>query len=185
MIALASDCLLFRTATGESVPLSVEMISVELIGETAERFDSEFVSHAANAVFHYFKHELERQIVSVGEFAGALEKVLHGFALTATASAQTMTNPSVLESDLSRLARESGKGCELFFFPRLRDELRRHLQQEARVLRFRGLRRCVKQLVGARRWGQRCRNLEEQIVGYLRECLSAEAGRTEFALVVE
>ncbi len=185
MIALASDCLLFRMANGESVPISVEMLSVELMGETTELFDSEFVRHAANAVFHYFKHELQRQTVSVGEFAGALERVLRGFALTARVSSQTKDLRGVLEADLSRLARESGKGCELFFFPRLRDELRHQLQQGPRVLRFRGLRRCVKQLVGARRWSVRCQNLEEQIVGYLRECLSAEAGQTELALVVE
>ena len=185
MIALGSDCLLFRMANGESVPISVEMLSVELMGETTELFDSEFVRHAANAVFHYFKQELQRQTVSVGEFAGALEKVLRGFALTAKPPAQTKDLRGVLEADLSRLARESGKGCELFFFPRLRDELRHHLQQGPRMLRFRGLRRCVKQLVGARRWSLRCQNLEEQIVGFLRECLSAEPGQTELALVVE
>src|SRR5882724_12791897 len=120
MIALASDYLLFRMANGESVPISVEMLSVELMGETTELFDSEFVRHAANAVFHYFKHELRRQTVTVGEFAGALEKVLRGFALTGQAAARTQCAPRVLESDLRRLACESGKGCELFFFPRLR-----------------------------------------------------------------
>ena len=63
------------------------MVSVELAGGTAELFDSEFVRHATKAVFHYFKHELGRQTVSVREFAGALEKVLRGFAVTAQLSA--------------------------------------------------------------------------------------------------
>src|SRR5258706_5802671 len=139
MIALASNCLLFQMASGESVPISVEMLSVELMGETTELFDSEFVRHAANAVFHYFRHELQRQTVTVVEFAGALEKVLRGFALKAQASPQTEDLRRALAADLSRLARESGKGCELFFFPRLRDELRLQLQQSPRVLRFRGL----------------------------------------------
>ena len=53
------------------------------------------------------------------------------------------------------------------------------------MLRFSGLRGAVKQLVGARRWGARCQDLKEQIVGYLRECSGAEAGETEFALVVD
>ena len=185
MIALASDSLLFQMATGESIPYSGEVISAELAGATVELFDPEFVHHAASAVFHYFKHELSRQTVSASEFAGALRKVLRGFAGTAQSSAQTHARPSVLESDLSRLAVESGQGCELFFFPRLRAELRQHLQRAPRVLRFRGLRGCVKQLVGARRWSLRCRTLEGQIVAYLRECLSAESGPAEFALVVE
>ena len=185
MIALASDCLLFRMASGESVPFSADMISVELMGETANLFDTEFVRHAANAVFHYFKHELGQDVVSLGEFSGALEKVLRGFAVTARAAAEQKPAARVRESDLRHLACESGKGCELFFFPRLRDELRQQLQQGPRVLRFRGLRGCVKQLAGARRWSRRCRSLQEQIVAYLRECLNAEPACAEIALIVE
>jgi hypothetical protein len=185
MITLASDCLLFKLASGESVPYSADMVSVEIEGETAGLFDSEFVRHAANAVFHYFKHELRRETVSVGEFAGALEKLLRGFAATAQTPTTPNTRQRVLESDLHRLARDSGQGCELLFFARLRAEFQRHLKQAPRVLRFRGLRGCVKQLIGARRWGARCQDLEGEIVAYLRQCLCAESAPEEFALVVE
>jgi len=185
MIALASNCLLFKIASGESIPFSAEMIGVEMLGDTTSQFDSEFLTQVAKAVFHYFKHELGRQSVSVPEFAGAMEKVVRGLALAAKAAAKTSFRPRVLESDLCRLALESGEGCELFFFPRLRDELRHQLQQAPRVLRFRGLRGAVKRLAGARRWGLRCQDLEEQIVAFLRECLSAEARQGELALVVE
>ena len=185
MITLASDCLLFEMATGESIPYSADMVFVELGGDTAELFDSEFVRHAANATFHYFKHELGRQTVSLGEFAGALEKVLCGFAGTAQVSTETNSRPRLLEFDLCRLADESGPGSELFFFPRLRAELQRQLRQAPRVLRYRGLRGCVKHLTGVRRWSLRCQSLEEEIVAYLRECLSAESAPKELALVVE
>jgi hypothetical protein len=183
MIALASDCLLFLSASGESVPLSAEMISIELLGDTAEWFDSDFVHHAANAVFHYFKQDLGRQTVTVSEFAAALEKVLRGFRPPIAAASPSA--PSVVESDLCRLARESGEALELFFFPRLRAELRHKMQQAPRVLRFRGLRSCVMQLAGARRWTPRCRTLEEQIVAYVRGCLTAEPGQTHLSLVVQ
>jgi hypothetical protein len=185
MIALASDCLLLEMATGESIPYSADMVAVELEGDTAELFDSEFVQHATNAVFHYFKHEQGRQTVTLVEFAGALEKVLRGFAATARLSTESKSNGRVLESDLHRLARESGEGCELMFFARLRAELQRHLRQAPRLLRFRGLRGCVKQLTGARRWSLRCQSLEGEILAYLRQCLSAESAPEEFALVVE
>ena len=185
MITLASDCLLFELASGESVPYSADMVSVELEDDTAELFDEEFVRHAANAVFHYFKHELGRQTVSVGEFAEALEKLLRGFAATARQSNNPDLRPRVLESDLHGLARELGEGCELLFFARLRAELQQHLQQAPRVLRFRGLRGCVKQLTGARRWGLRCQELEGEIVAYLRQCLRATSAPDEFSLMVE
>ena len=185
MITLAVDCLLFEMATGESIPYSADMVSVELADNTTDLFDSEFVRDATKAVFHYFKHELGRHSVSIVEFEGALQKVLGDFAATAQLSAPPDSSPRVLECDLNCLALESGQGRELFFFPRLRVELRRHLQQSPRVLRFRGLRDCVKQLTGARRWSRRCRTLEGEIVDYLRECLSAEPAPVEFALMVE
>jgi hypothetical protein len=200
MIALAADCLLFQLPSGETLPCSAGMLSIELTGDTAGFFDPDFVRDAADAVFHYFKHELDREIVAVAEFERALERVLRGFTpatsvgrarvpaspIPATSAASPATAaPRVLESDLSRLASESGSACELFFFPRLRDELRQQLLQTPRLLRFRGLRGCVKHLAGVRRWTPRCRTLEDQIVQYLRQCLSAEPAREELTLFVE
>jgi len=183
MITLAQDCLLFHLANGEQVPFSAEMISVELIGETMRWMDPEMVSHAAKAVFHYFKQELKRQSVNADEFATALEKVLSGFRLKSAHKSQRGT--SVVESDLLRLAREAGVGCELVFFPSLRNEFRQHLRRQPRLVRFRGLRACVKEIAGARRWSARCRDLEERIVCFLRECAGADTGDRDLALVVE
>jgi len=187
MITLASDCLLFQLANGESVPFSAQMISVELSGDGSGKFDPHFVQHAANAVFHYFKHDLGRLTVTVGEFAGALEKVLQGLGLAAKAvdKAPDKTTARILESDLHQLAFDSGQGCELFFFPRLRDELRVQLRREPRMVRFRGLRGCVKQLTGAQRWSPRCQTLHDRIIDFLRQCLSADARQKECALLVD
>ncbi len=185
MITLASNCLLFEMTTGESIPFSAEMISVELSGDDAGMFDPEFVKHATNAVFHYFKSELGRQTITVAEFAGALEKVLRGFDFKVKPVEKITAPGQVLESDLRRLVHESGHGCELFFFNRLRDELRLQLQQQPRMVRFSGLRGCVKQLAGAQRWCARCRELHDQIVDFLRNCLTAESARKNCALLVE
>lgn len=83
MILLAHDFLFFRLANGESVPLRPEMIRFEVSGDADSILDAEIVNHTAAAVFHYFKHELGRDSVSLGEFAMALEKVLRGFELAA------------------------------------------------------------------------------------------------------
>jgi hypothetical protein len=184
MISLAADCLVFKLASGERIPFSAEMVSVDFMGESAQTYDPEFLRHATSAVFHYFKHDLGRQTVSVAEFAEALEKVLHGFSPGKPTAVQACDG-EVAVSDLCRLVRESEGECELFFFPRLREELRQQLLRNPRLVRFEGLRACVKRLTGARRWTPRCQGLEEQIVDFLRECLGAEAKQKEFALVVE
>jgi len=185
MIALLSDCLLFQLTNGESVPCSAEMISVELVGGSDGWLDPEVLRHAAASVFHYFKNDLRRESVTVGEFAGALEKVLRKLGFTIRAGAVEPRSQEIIEADLGLMAQESGGGFELFFFPRLRDEFRTQLRHSPRVLRFRGLRSCVKQLAGARRWSGRCEQLRDHIVEYLRQCLNAEPDPADCALVVE
>jgi hypothetical protein len=184
MIALASDCLLFQIAEGESVPFSAEMVSIELMGDSSKLLDADFVRQASKAVFHYFRNELRRDSVTVAEFADALERVLRSFGYQVNSDADTPARRA-LDSDLRRLANESAGGCELFFFPRLRDELRHQLKQEPRMVRFHGLRGCVKQLAGARRWSNRCQTLQEKILQFLRECLSAETPHLECSLLVD
>jgi hypothetical protein len=168
-------------ASGESVPVSAEMFSGELQSPAWETFDPEFVSHAASAVFYHFKHDLGRQTVSVGEFTLALEKVLQEFAGKTPPASPKRSDPL----DLGLMASESGAACELFFFPRLRDELRTQLRSRPKVVQFLGLRRCVKQLAGAHRWCARCQTLSDHIIEYLRSCLTAEPTRTGCTLVVE
>jgi hypothetical protein len=185
MILLSDNCLVFETASGESIPYTAESVSVELMGDAATMFDPEFIKHAAAAVFHYYRDELGRESVSVAEFSLSLEKVLRGFKLAAGESAAEISGPRVLQSDLNLLASESGKGCELLFFPRLRDELHNLLLQEPQMLCFQGLRPCVKQITGAQRWTPRCQALQDQIVEYLRSCMSLETRGTSCALVVK
>ena len=99
-----------------------------------------------------------------------------------------MTNPKLggeLVGSVARLASASGTGCELFFFPLLRDELRQQMQKSPQILRFKGLRTCVKQLTGLRKWSTRCQEMQQRIVEYLRVCAVAEKHATDFSLVVE
>jgi len=53
MIALGQDFLVFRLASGESLPLSANMVSADLVPTAEKHLDSEFVDEAASAVFPY------------------------------------------------------------------------------------------------------------------------------------
>jgi hypothetical protein len=189
MIQLKSDCLVFQTNDGEQVPCSAEWVTLELMGESATLVDPEVVHNASAAVLHYFKHELQRQFISVSEFALALEKVLRGFGLSVYADCETEAplpkEHRIVESNLHQLAAAAaGQGFELLFFPQLRQELQRQMQQAPQVVRFLGLRDCVKELAGAERWNRRCQNLNDQIVDFLRSCWQTESASQFCALVV-
>jgi hypothetical protein len=185
MIELHPHCQIVKSADGDAEPVSLDRFSIELAGEAASQVDPSLVQNAAEAVLQYFRHELNRDTVTLEEFTGALQHVLRGLGLEVTASINPPVPLTESVADLTRLACEAGDGFELMFFARLRDELRLQLAGSAQLLRFRGLRACVKRLAGARRWNGRCRRLHEQIVDYLRECLSREPGAGSCALMVQ
>ena len=183
MIWLGSEYLMFKMPSGESVAFSSDAIAVEIVDETNGDLDTFTVKQAANAVYHYFKHELGRQSVSVADFAQAMEKALDGFEISIVSAKEAAGSMQVAETDLCQVADRSG--FELDFFPNLRRELNAQLRSAPQVVRFKGLRGCVKQLAGAKRWSARCVALQEQIVGYVRGCLSADAADAKCVLVVE
>ena len=104
MIQLADDYLIFQLNNGESIPCSAELVSIELMGESAASFDRELVQNAATAVLHYFKQELGQDSVTVGEFSAALERVLRGFGISVITPDPAAITPGLAEADLNRLA---------------------------------------------------------------------------------
>jgi len=183
MIQLHPDCLVFQTSNGESIPCSAEVVTVELMGDSASQISPLLVQEAASAVVYYFKEELGRTSVSITEFATALERVLNGFGFNVTTAESSSEHPTAA-SDLRALL-DSDEPVELLFYQRLRDELRTQLKARPETLRFDGLRGCVKRLVGAKRWSDRCEKVSDQIVSFLRQCLSAETQVLSCNLVVQ
>lgn len=184
MIALNSDALVFATARGELIPCSAESVVVELVGDSAADLDPQVLHQAAAAVLHHFKVELGQPCVTVGEFAQALAKVLRGFGLSVH-ECESEPNPIPGPgTDLHTLAAEAEGSAELFFFSRLRTTLRHQLAESPDAVRFNGLRSCVKQLAGARRWSPRCQRLQDHIVDSLRHWFDREARSQACLLVV-
>jgi hypothetical protein len=172
MIRLRSDCLEFELSNGEKVPCSAETVTVELMGPAVDSLERHIVENATAAVLHYFHVELKKTSVTLSEFTAALEVALRGLGINVVCDPGEPR--STAHSDLRLLAADAGKSYELAFFGRLRDELRTRLRQAPSQLRFFGLRGCVKQLSGARRWSSRCQALHDQIVDYIRGCVVQE-----------
>ena len=184
MILLRPDCLVFKTLDGENIPASAELLSIELVADASPMIEPELVKEAAAAVLHYFKTELAQECVTVGEFTLALEKSMNGFGFSVTSLKVEGPQPRIVEADLRLLACASGKGFELMFFPKLREQIHRTLDAAPQVLHFHGLRGCVKQLMGAKRWTTRCQVLNDQIVEFSRGCLAFEKRTPSCALVI-
>ena len=183
MIALREDCLLMEEKGGGYLPCSVEQLTLEFVGSASEILDPEILKDAAAGVLHYFKHELGRTFVSVGEFAAALARVLERLGITAEVT-QVHEASETRVLDLRQLATVAGKMGELEFFWRLRSVLREQLAQSPGRLEFHGLRSCVKQLAARRHWCPTCDQLEGWIVELIRAWYEREPASASTALVV-
>jgi hypothetical protein len=170
-------------SNGEKILCSASTVTVELMGSAADALDSGVVENAAAAVLHYFHHDLHRTEVTLSEFTEALEVALRGLGLNVMCDSPKPAERT-LNADLRRLATESGKAFELGFFARLREEVRTELRKAPQLMRFFGLRGCVKQLAGARRWCPRCQRLSDQIVEFLRGCVTQEKPAEPCGLMV-
>ena len=189
MILLRHDCLVFKTMDGECIPCSSEEVTLEIIGDAIGLLDETVIKEASAGVLHYFKSELGKTTVTVAEFAGALERALRALGLNVQNTASqpppaTADSWRIARSNLSDLARDSEQPMELLFFSRLRAALQQAMREAPDIVHFGGLRRCVKQLLGARRWTHGCQSLNDQIVEYLRTCFDNERRAADCALVV-
>ena len=184
MIQLQSNYLVFRMSTGELLPCSAEAVTAELLGDTLNLIEPHTIQEALKAVVYYFREEHEETSISVDQFSSALGKVLQGFGFDVVFDEDPQIHLRVEETDMARLAREtSGQQYELFFFQRLRLEVRSSLRKSPNLIQFNRTRECVKSIVGAERWCDRCRWMHGQIVSYLRTCLE-EDSRENCALVI-
>jgi hypothetical protein len=181
MIQLHPDCLIFRTSQGELIPCSAETVTIEMIGDASSMIDPETVREAAAAVVHYFKYDLHRETVSISEFSDALQRALRCFGFDVTTT--TVENGAPTGTDLREIAR-TAEDYELSFFQRLREEFSRQAKASEEIVRFWGLRDCAKQITGAKRWGHAAESFSEQVVDFLRNCLSIEPGAQSRGLIV-
>jgi hypothetical protein len=101
MIQLHTDCLVFETSDGETIPCSAQDVTVELLGDAAHELEPHMITVAAEVVLFHFKVDLGRNSVSVGEFTMALERILRGFGfkIMATSEEGGHSNPDAAETE--------------------------------------------------------------------------------------
>lgn len=185
MIQLNPDCVVLELESGNTLPCSVELMTVELLGETASWIDPEILRNINQAVILYLRDELGKHLVSFQEFSEVLEQVLKGFGFDLALPRSAVTKSGGVEkTNIADWLGRKDQGFELMMFQRLRKELSKKLSNEPPgVLWIHGLRECVKNQLGARRWSRKCQDLNDQLISFIRECFDRSA-HSDCSLVV-
>ena len=176
MIQLNPDCVLVELDNGKALPCSVELLTVEMLGQEASWIDPEILQNICDAVMLYLKEEMGKGSVPFYEFAHVLEEVLRGFGFQVAVPKQSPNTRPVCKTDLADWLGRQELGFDLMLFQRLREEVSQRLvQTPTGVLWIHGTRNCVKAHLGARRWSRKCQHLHDQLVDFIRECFDREA----------
>lgn len=169
---------------GKALPYSVELLTVEMLGEKASWMDPEILQNICEAVMLYLRDELGKGSVPFHEFAHVLEEVMRGFGFEVSAPKAPQPTQPVRKTDLSDWLGRQELGFDLMLYQRLREELSERLLEEPNgVLWIHGTHNCVKAHLGARRWSRKCQQLHDQLVAFIRECFDREAN-TGSSLIV-
>ncbi|MDG1889703.1 MAG: hypothetical protein P8L18_00220 [Verrucomicrobiota bacterium] len=178
MIQLNPDCVMVELENGQALPHSVELVTVEFLGDAASWMDPECLRSICEGVVIYLRDELGKGVVPLHEFARVLGAVMRDLGFDANLPLQPDNLGRVYKTDIGDWLGRHDLGFDLMLFKRLREEMCRRLDGEApSVLWIHGIRKCVKRHLGARRWSQRCQLLNDQLVAFIRACFDREADK--------
>lgn len=181
MIQLRTDCLVFETANGETIPCSTRSMNVEVLGNASVQLDSETVRQAALATLHYFRNERRRTAVTLTEFTAAIELVLHKFGLPMA----TYSNDGVtMTATPSHKHGGKQKQFEMMFFCVLRDHIHARLRGSERVIHLKGLRDSIQGMFGAGRRNPVQSALGDHVVDFLRDLVAHHTPEARLTLVI-
>lgn len=180
MIQLRTDCLVFETASGDTIPCSARAMNVEVLGHAAVHLDPETVRQAALATLHYFRTERRRTAVTLEEFTAAIELVLHKFGLPMA----TYENDGVTMEAHFPNSRVRKKKIEMMFFCVVRDHIHARLRGSERVIHLKGLRDSIQGMFGTGKRNQVQSALGDHVVDFLRDLVAHRTPEARLTLVI-
>jgi hypothetical protein len=188
MIQQLEDIAWVKFEDGHMAPFDEQRLalSIQHVAERAGHSDWWLAESVAAAVHAYAIKCRSDGVIPSREIVEIVVAVLStlGFQNISQAYARHEHSAAI---HLNDLAMRGGASFELEFFRQLDHELKAASDRRLSVIEVDGLRACVMQLRGARRWNSGCRKLAEEIVEYVRERVvrvrPAQAGSLKLAVV--
>ncbi len=182
MILPRMDIAWVRGSDGRLTPFDLDRLarSVALACEFTGHSDRLLAESVAAAVHQYACECEPGRVIAAGE----IERIVLG-VLTALAC-EDVARAYASRREWAEIRLDQIGGFELEFYRQLDEALRAaSATEEMAMVHLRGLRACVMRLRGARRWGDSCRALADEIVGFVRARVAGARPATAGALSLE
>jgi len=169
MIQLHEDVLWVKAEDGRLSPFDEQRLamSIQRAAEKAGHIEWWLAESVAAAVHAFAVNTRSESVMLSGEITEVVAAVLAtlGYDWISEAYAAGADRVAI---HLNELAWRTNAGFELEFFQQLDHALGAAANRRLVAMRLDGLRACVMQLRGARRWTAGCRQLAEDIVEHVR-----------------
>ncbi len=170
MIQLHTDVLWVRAEDGRLAPFDEQRLalSIQKVAENVGHSDWWLAESIAAAVHAFAVKSRSERVIPSKEIADIVATVLAtlGYDWISEAYAGDANRVAI---HLNELAWRTNAGFELEFFQQLDHALSAAANRRLVAMRIDGLRACVMQLRGTRRWTAGSRRLAEDIVEHVRE----------------
>lgn len=125
-----------------------------------------FADDVVQGVVHFLKVKYKGTVIAIGCLFDKIRNSLRDLGLDEMSKGlETITPPVSLS--LTDIARRAGSGYELVFYRLLAEKFQLAAAHGAEQVFCYGLRKCVKNLSGARKWCPRCERLAAEIKEFL------------------
>jgi hypothetical protein len=170
MIQLRDNIAWVKFADGRLVPFDEHRLALSIHKVAEHTGDSDWwlAESIAAAVHVYAVKSRSDGVIPSSEIAEIVATVLSTLGYQRVSEAYSGRTDHVA-IHLNELAGRRSTAFELEFFQRLDRALGAAANRQFLVIKVDGLRACVMQLRGARRWTAGCRRFAEDIVDYVRE----------------
>ena len=165
-----NDAAWFAPAEGQPVPFDSGRLegSIRSAAARAGHYDWWLAESIAAAVHLYATENAPQRTVAAGEVTAIVEALLERLGHSDVARAYS-GRLELADIWLDEVAARAAGGFELGFYRQLDHALTVAAEDQTRTVRVMGLRSCVMQLRGDRRWSAGSRRFADEIVEYVRD----------------
>jgi len=180
MIALRDNLPLIRHSGGYVSSFERDWLHRSLV-DAARKAGYEqwwLADHVLESVVRYLEEQFVGNELCSSGLERAVRSVLRGIGYSEVAQ-HFDPSPPARRLSLIELAHRAGAGYELAFFRLLEAEISTLLSLGVRALILEGVQPCVKILRGAKVWRADCRELLDEVVGFVRDRVAVEEALPE------
>jgi len=125
-----------------------------------------FADDVVRGVVYFLRNSYRGTVIAVETLFDKIRASLNDVGLKEMSEKLATTAPPISIS-LTDIARRAGSGYELMFYRILAERFHAAAERDIEHLYCYGLRKCVKQLTGAKIWSARCERLSREIQDFL------------------